>query len=565
MKYVYKITTMWFLVVMTVLSVEAQQIKVKLDEPKQEFEGAGVSIGLFMGHHYSMNAENQAKAIRMINKDLNMKYLQDYIGIYPSDDAQYFDRRANYIKAAKVHRPDIQVSMVGNIFPDNLRTDIVVNGRTYAVLDTDDPEIYDKLADWYFQLFKGFHDRGVEVDIFNVVNEPDLANCANQCRKYHYGLNGDTQKAVALVFTQAVPKFLEMLNDPQINTTNMKVPLIMGPSTISPNGCLSYLRYFKANYPEAWDLIDIVATHQYINGARNDLFEEILVEAEGKPIHQSETHASRFANQADDLGTLPVSDGHRTSLSLARLFGVAVNNGTSAWYYFENNYPNEFHPGGLIHVAWASENPVPYKHYYAYQQLTTAQPAFSNVMEQELVDIGKSEIVSFRKSDEDTVYVNIANFTGDAKAYLVQMEDNTGLRDMSAMTVTNTDETNDANVIENTVFTAPQDRVIFRADPYSLNTLKLTLSNVITSLEDRIDRSALRVWQEGKNLMVETRTTAIIESFSLVSAHGQYVIESAKPTNGRLEIALNTLNSGVYLVNVVTSQGRESRKIHVNN
>ena len=248
--------------------------------------------------------------------------------------------------------------MVGNKFPDDLRTDQVVNGNTYRVLDTDDPEIYDKLANWYFQLFQYYKDNDLEIEIFNVVNEPDLINpcTGGSCRQYEYGYDGDTEKGVSLIFTQALPKFKAMLNDPEINTSGIKVPLIMGPSSFSPDGCLDYIRYFKANYPEAWNQIDIVALHQYNNGARDDVFKEILTEIGDKPFHQSETHAARNQRGIDDLGNLPVSEELRTVLSLARIFSVAVNNGVSAWYYFMNNYPGNFEPPGLMQVAWQSDN-----------------------------------------------------------------------------------------------------------------------------------------------------------------------------------------------------------------
>ena len=76
------------------LGLQAQSLTIDLDDPQQEYEGAGVSISLYLGHHFSMNAENQDKAIRLINQDLNMQYLQDYPDErYPSDDPDYFQRR----------------------------------------------------------------------------------------------------------------------------------------------------------------------------------------------------------------------------------------------------------------------------------------------------------------------------------------------------------------------------------------------------------------------------------------------------------------------------------------
>ncbi|MEL7002602.1 MAG: T9SS type A sorting domain-containing protein [Bacteroidota bacterium] len=562
MKYMLRITLLFCAFLIMSGWSSAQQITIKSEEYKQQFDGAGVSIGLFLGHHYSMSEENQDRAIQMINRDLNMQYLQDYIGIYPVDDPAYFDRRADYIKAAKAYRPDIEVSMVGNIFPDNLRTDVTFQGNTYRVLDTDDPEIYDKLAGWYFDLFQGFKDRGVDVDILNVVNEPDLGNCANQCRRLHYGQNGDTEKGVSLIFTQAVTKFKEMLNDPEINTSGMKVPLIMGPSTISPNGALNYIRYFKANYPEAWNQIDIVATHQYINGDREDLFEELLVESEGKIIHQSETHASRFANQADRLGTLPVSDGHRTALSFARLFGTAINNGVNAWYYFENNYPNDFHPGGLIRVFWQDDDPAPYKQYYAFQQLTSAQPPFSHVVERTLDNVTDTEVTTFRKIGEDTVYVNITNFSGEAKAYLVDIESAT-IRSVSA-NVTDATLNNEQQL--NETFSTPKENLIYRAEKYSVNTLRIAITNVVSSISDTFDRDkSLDVWRQGDFLMVQNNTANPIKSLTLLSMDGKKQKSIELIDKNYFELNVQGLASGVYILNVVTNSASESRKVLISN
>ncbi|HMQ44194.1 MAG TPA: hypothetical protein PKC63_07570, partial [Mariniflexile sp.] len=244
-------------------NTKAQNIVLNAEDYKQQFIGGGVSIGLYMNNHYSTSPAVQDQAIQLLAKDTNMKYFQDYIEIYPSDDPAYFDRRANYIKAAKVYRPELEFSLVGQKFPKDVMREIVVNGEKFQALNTDDPLIYDKLANWFFELFKGFYERGVSVEIFNVVNEPDLNT---GFRKQHYGLNGNTMEGAARVFKYAVPKFKAMLNDPVKNTLNMKVPLIMGPSTISPNGCIEYIDYFKTNHPDVWKSIDIIATHQYING-----------------------------------------------------------------------------------------------------------------------------------------------------------------------------------------------------------------------------------------------------------------------------------------------------------
>ncbi len=451
--------------------IETQKIILNTEDYKHQFIGGGVSIGLFLGHHYSMNEIAQDQAIQIIAKDCNMKYLQDYIQIYPSDDPPYFDRRANYIKAAISYRPEIQFSLVGNKFPDDLMHEIVVNGETLQALNTDDPEIYDRLANWFFQLFKGFHDRGVSTEILNVVNEPDLDRTF---RKYHYGLDGNTKEAVANIFKYAVPKFKEMLNDPEINTTNMQIPLIMGPSTISPSGCIDYIRFFKSKHPDVWNQIDIVATHQYENGANPQLFRSIVNEAEGKAFYQSETHALK----GDALDLVSVDRPLEAALSLSNLFGTAVRNGVSSWFYFENNYPNEFHPGGLIHIPWGASEPKPYKHYYAFKQLTSSQPDSSYVLGYENDYNSNSEITAFRKMGQDTLFINYSNYSAKTKEVSVIVNNGQEKKlKISSYSITTTDEQNNGILVDSEEYQSALDSLTFSAGRYSINTLKISIVN----------------------------------------------------------------------------------------
>ncbi|MEW4923858.1 hypothetical protein [Algibacter sp. 2305UL17-15] len=450
----------------------ALKIVLKAEDYKHQFIGGGVSIGLFLGHHYSMNATAQDEAIRFIAEDCNMKYFQDYIEIYPVDNPEYFDRRADYVKAAKVYQPDLEFSLVGNKFPVDLMRDITVGSETLKALNTDDPEIYDKLANWWFQLFKGFQERGVSTEILNVVNEPDLDRTF---RKHHYGLNGDTKEAVSRIFKLAVPKFKAMLADPLINTLNMKEPLIMGPSTISPNGCLDYMAYFKTNHPDVWADIDIIATHQYENGGKPELFKNIVNQAEGKPIYQSETHALK--GDAINLDAIFASRDLKAALSLSNLFSTAVNNGVSSWFYFENNYPNEdVHPGGLLSIPWAAANPKPYKHYYAYRELTSAQPASSHVIGYDIESNTDSEIIAFRKKDENTVYAHYTNYSAKAKDISITVKGTSnGILKISGYTLISTDAVNNGKEIESKNLPTPEDSVTLTTEALSVSTIKITL------------------------------------------------------------------------------------------
>ena len=452
------------------LSPDTQNIVINVDDYQHQFLGGGVSIGLFLGHHYSMGAAAQDKAIQYMAKDCNMQYFQDYIEIYPSDNPDYFDRRADYVKAAKAYQPDLKFSLVGNKFPVNLMRDQVVGSETLKVLDTQDSEIYTKLADWWFKLFKGFHDRGVNTEILNVVNEPDLNRTF---RKYHYGLDGDTKEAVSQVFKKSVPIFLNMFDDGTINTTGMAKPLIMGPSTISPVGCLEYMDYFKSNHSDVWELIDIVATHQYENGARDDLFNRIKNESDGKLIYQSETHALR----GDELnfGSILISRDLEATLSLANLFTTAINNGVSSWFYFENNYPNVVvDPGGLLSIPWAASEPVPYKHYYAFKQLTSAQPSSSHVLSYTSNNSNQTDIIVFRKQDENAVYLHYSNYGVKTKELTISLSGNETL---TSYTVTTTDDKQNEVITSSGDISSQESNLKLEIGGLSVNTIKISFTN----------------------------------------------------------------------------------------
>ncbi len=448
-----------------------QKITVNAEDYQHEFKGGGVSIGLFLGHHYSMNAASQDLAIQYMAKDLNMRYFQDYIEIYPEDDPAYYDRRADYVKAAKVYQPELEFSLVGQKFPADLMVDRTINGEVFQVLDTDDPNIYDRVAMWYFRLLQGFHVRGVTTEVLNVVNEPDLDR---PFRVQHYGLNGDTKEGVARIFDQAVPKFKALINDPAVNTTGMPMPLIMGPSTISTIGCVEYIQYLKNNYPNAWDQIDIVATHQYEHGAVAERFADIVAVSDGKPIYQSETHALR----GDFIESGTKSRPHEAALSMANLISTAVNGGVSSWWYFENNYPNDFHPGGLMQVAWNAAEPVRYKHYFVFQQLTSMQPAFSSVLTTNAVYDFQSQTIAFRKENENQVFITYSNYTGEDRTIDLVLEDASGNPlNISGYEMTVTDENNDGLIMGSESFSSAVQNVEITTGEYSVNTIKVTLAN----------------------------------------------------------------------------------------
>jgi hypothetical protein len=539
------------------INLFSQSVTIKPDTYYHAFEGGGVSVGLYMGHHWSMNEANRDKAMRLINKDLNIAYLQDYVAtsVYPPLDANYFDKRADYFKAAKAMRPDVKISMTTNRFPKELVDEINVGGKVQPVLRTSDTAIYTKVAEYYFTLFEGFKIRGVEIDILNVVNEPDFE------KKYYYGQDGETQKAVALIFADAVPKFKEMLNNPTINTSKIKVPLMMGPSTLDPGACTSYLKFFKQNYPKAWQQIDIVATHQYTNGVNVTMLNDIAAEAGTKPFIQSEMHT----NRGDNLGTLPISDEHRGIISLANVFGPAVRAGVSSWMYFQTNYPQDYTPGGLIFVAWQSSNPVPYRHYYAFKQLTTAQPPNSNMVERVVTSFPNSDVLVFRKKEEDTIYAHVSNFLNSTRTVTLNVEGNVGNNyKIKNYTVRTTDGVLNDEMSAPTVFQNPPKSLTHALNPYSVNTFKIVLSKDLSSPTEEKDlNDKVYIVQSGSNIIVSNEANEPIEAVTIYSVLGQIKGYYQNIQADKKVIDVSNFVSGIYLFKLKMDGKEVVKKVFV--
>jgi hypothetical protein len=535
--------------------IEAQTLEVKADNYLQVFEGAGISAGLFLGHHYSMpDAVSKDLAIRYIANDLNMRYIQDYIDRYPADDPAYFDRRADYLLACKAYRPDIKVSQVGNKFPAALMIDTLIGGVMYKALNTIDTAIYTKVAQWYFELFKAFKLRNVTVEIFNVVNEPDFD------KVYYYGPSGETKKNVALIFEKAVTKFLQMLNDPAINTYGIIKPKIMGPSTISPTGCLSYIAYFKQNYPQVWSMIDIVAYHQYINGVNVGDLAQIKTEATGKPVFQSEMHT----NRGDNLGTMPISDELRGCLSLASLFGNALRTGANCWFYFQTNYPNTYTPAGLLSIPWMAPSPAPYKHYYAFKQLSSAQPINSSVLEHAKAGLPKVDIVCLRKQQKDTIYIQASNQEGVDRQITLNITGVNGsyLIDKYRIRTTNLTLNDDSSALQ--TLSTPVSQIVVTLSPYSVNTIIVNIkSQTVTGITaPMLLAQEFKVVQVGSVITLQSTNNVLIKAVQVMSIDGKVVHRKSNIEQLSYTWQSAGLAKGIYVFQIFTKKGMATKKYY---
>lgn len=540
----------------TIYCSNAQTLAVQADKYLQTFEGAGISAGLFMGHHYSMpGAASRDSAVKYIAKDLNMRYIQDYIDRYPADDTAYFDRRADYVKAVKLYRSDIKVSQVGNKFPAALMIDSMIAGVLRKCLNTNDTAIYAKVANWYFLMFKAFKERDVEIDILNVVNEPDFD------KKYYYGPDGNTERNVALIFDKAVTRFLSMLADPAVNTLQIKVPKIMGPSTISPQGCVDYIRYFKQYFLSVWNMIDIVAYHQYVNGVNAGVLATVKTEAGSKPVYQSEMHT----NRGDNLGVLPISDDLRGCLSLASLFGNSLRTGANCWFYFQTNYPNSYSPAGLLSIPWMATSPVPYKHYYAFQQLTSTQPVNSNVLEHIKTDLPTVDVVCLRKMNTDSVYVNASNLSGTAKQITVSLKSLTGQYRISKYQMRTTDATANNHAAAVLQFTTWQQQFDVMLNPYSVNTLTIAIARdtLVANTPPALSENEIKLYPTANGVMLKAGGSILINGFVVTNIDGKKIatINGLSQNSYEWKAPALVLTRGVYIFSIFTNKGPVAKKI----
>ena len=524
-------------------ALSAQKISINVDDYQQEFEGGGSSIPLYLFNHYTMPEAGQQEALDLIVRDLNLGYLQDYPEFRPDDPTKtnYWSRRAEYFQSAQAIDSTVQIVIVGNKFPADLMTTVTVNGEDLKALDTGRDSIYWEVARWYYDMFAYYKVRNVDIDILNVVNEPDFN------KQYYYGHNGANTFAVAQLFTECLDALEALIDSTSLNSLGIEMPRIMGPSTISPGGARAYMRAFKADYPKAWENIDIVGYHQYTAGTSTNLI-YLEREAEGRLLHQNEMHT----NRGDDLAALTqLTQNHRGVLSLARTFGASVRQGTNAWYYFLNVFPGEDRNPGLLRIDNGFSRPIPYKHYYAYKQLTSAQPANSRVVTRDLASIrSESEVIAFRPEGVDTVYLNFANFTASERIINAEcLDDNGEAYNVSGYTQVVTDETRNEAEIGPGAFPQASDSIqfSFTAPAYSLSTLTISMREFSGLSPKPISSSQLVVNQHGDALIAQHLGAEIIEEVQLFDATGKDVYHQTVGSNAT-RIPIGNLAAGAYFL-----------------
>jgi hypothetical protein len=439
----------------------------------------------------------------------------------------------------------MKISLTTNRIAKELTKEINIGGKVQPVLLVEDPSIYDKIALYYFNLLKSFKERGVDIDIHNVVNEPDFD------KQYYYGYS-DPFKGTALIFAFAIPRLRAMIADPNINKFGIKMPMIMGPSNISPGGCIQYLRYYRQNYTQAWNEIDIIAYHQYTNGTNEANLATIKAESEGKQIYQSEMHT----NRGDALGSIPIDSIHRGMLSMASLIGTSVRNGANAWLYFQTNYPQVYSPGGLFQADWQGE-PKPYAQYYIYKQLLSSQPAGSHVVTRTLTDFQSTEVFGFRKKNEDTLYLHVANFTGSERNVPLEIKGQNYSFGIKGYKHTLSDGGRQEFIYDNKSFSTSQNMVSIVLPPYSVNTFKVIMDTKnTTNTEDKFYNQPIQFTTIGKQIRIKNLSQLIGVNTKFYAMNGQLVYSHFSNNLIEDQIDFSDKPSGMYLF-IIDHDGRK--------
>lgn len=223
-----------------------------------------------------------------------------------------------------------------------------------GTLDPGVPNVHAEFAEFVFANLHWFWQRGVRVAVVTLMNEPD------------YTLSHEDADFTAAqtrdVHRYTVPALQSLIDGAQ-NTAGVRMPQIMGPSTLSVATAGSYVDTLRAD-ATAWTNTHLISTHQY-GGASEANFAALVTKAAGKPVIMSEWHSANN-NDIDPEDVEVVEQG--------RAIAQAVNGGVNGYLWFEANHPgNGF--AGLIHLPWwDTDGPNVMKTYHSWKQWARLTP-----------------------------------------------------------------------------------------------------------------------------------------------------------------------------------------------
>ncbi len=449
-------------------NIFAQSVTVNIDEKKQQFLGAGGTADSYMyvwSDHLS--EENFDKAAQMVAKDINLKFVKNYINGTPEVYPKAYTRFAKIIEGIRKYNPDIKVQISIQDLPDELemaeddpRLGGAHNGSK-GRYNPDIPDVFGKIAQYYLDVIKGFHAQGVQVDQLDLLNEP-----------------GGTDIAVYLgrLYSEAIPRLKALMADQTSNPDGLPMPEVLGTSQWSVSGTTRWFDKWKAELPEAYEQVDVVTTHGYRMGWYEEEYRKIYEYIDGKPFQNNE-----------QTGKLQVGDGlyevfeqsepdYIGDVSMAMRISDAVNGGVDHFFIFNLNNTS----GNNAALIRTTKKDVLEKSkvYDGFRHVTSLQPDGSFCLDRDMHGMEKNRVLCYRKDSENEVYVNITNITKDASTVSIDMRDLTkAFRGIKSVQAWVSDETKDIEETFNQTYNQTVAHIDYEAGPYSVNTLKITFTD----------------------------------------------------------------------------------------
>ncbi len=437
---------------------------VNINDYKQQYIGSGGSFGLYLGNFLSMPEESRMKAMRMLAEDIHLNFVKYYVGDYPYAEPERYDNIATFVRYAKRFNPNVKVQICANNLPDHLEKGGATDKNKKGEHNPNIEGIMDSIANYYFQVLQGLHDRGVAVEELDLINEE--------------GLSSDEVD----LFDIAVDKLEEILADPDKNPDNLKRPLIVGPSSWSVKTALKFIEEFKNKRRNAWDNLDIVSTHGYQKGTYEN-YKAVFDAAEGKPFYNNEQTGKIQDDEGtgvsaiDDLARQFVQGeepDHVCDVSIAMRMSDVINAGGNSFFIFQLNNSS----GNRAALIRTTKSGIVEKSlvYDGFKQISSTQPDSSHRVSRMTNGLDNMRVVTFRKKGEDTVYVHATNVWGNNEPFNITLSSN-GVDTLGIKAVYGwvNDEYREGVQTISEEYESSHNTFAFTATPHSVNSFKIVI------------------------------------------------------------------------------------------
>ncbi|SHF91549.1 Por secretion system C-terminal sorting domain-containing protein [Mariniphaga anaerophila] len=525
-----KLITTFFIMVTAIPLSFCQEITINIDEKQQQFYGGG---GTFDNWNYlwlSMSPDNRDKAAKMIAGDLNIDYAKIYINGTPETVEKSYDDFVSIVNDVKTYKPNIKIQVSCNDFPDNLEEQDNEGQPQKGKYDPNIANIYQKIADYYFAILKGFSDRGLVVDELDLLNEAG-------------GISNDNAIYYGRLFSEAIPLLKEKLNDAIQNPSGIIMPKVAGISNWSVGGTVKWFNEWKTKLPGAYENLDIVTTHGYSLGWIEDEYTAIYDYIEGKPFQNNEQTGKLqdgdglkeiFGNEEPDY----IGD-----VSIALRISDAVNGGVNHFFCFNMN--NSSGNNAALLGTPNGGQPFKSKIYDGYKQLTSLQPDSSFVVGKKLSATFGNRVLCLRKETQDTVYLHYTNITATPELVTIDVAGAPATNGIKSFDVWVSNEKHDGENTLRQTYNKAVEQIKFNASPFSVNSLKIAIheeGSETTLADQTIDFSSIPDQEVGAEL--------VLTAFSSSGLPVEFFVSS-----GQASIENNTLSiDGAGEITVVAQQ-----------